>query len=202
MAIYKLNAQGLQEVQYAPKELSEFWKLYFANISIRLNKLFFKYTRENITFRFVQRDIVTLKDYFKDIDQDAIIQPFSIKPYNDLGFMFMPQKLTNYLIENMLGGLASSEEATPIYRSTTDVDRKLVENIMDEVLTVMLMQFKEDHREVSFVKEDPGQVLFYSSSLDHNKLISIQQFMVMTPSNTFVFDIAFANRVLEHFVLL
>lgn len=200
MGVLKLTPEEFQHIKYIPKELSNFWKCYFAGLSISLNKLFFKYTCDNISVRYLHRDIVKGKDYFEAISGNSVIQPFNISPTGGFGFLFVTDDLANYFLNSILGGV--QEESEEVSHLITSTDLKLLDNILDDILVVLLMQMKEKNKGIEFQKigNEDSSVLTQINAAD--QIISVQQFLVVTNSNSFVFDIAFTNRVLEEFVLI
>ncbi len=199
MGILKLTPGEFQDISYTPKELSDFWKMYFSTLSVNLSKLFYKYTKEPVSVRYLHRDIVKGKDYLDAICDNSVIRPFKINPNTGLGFLFITDDLAAYFINSILGG---REEDLVTGHLLTNTDFKLLENIMDDILVLLYNQLKEDNRNINFEVIDPGKVLFLSNSKEAHQLISVQQFLVVTGRNSFVFDIAFTNRLLESFVLI
>lgn len=209
MGILKLTPEELKDISYSRKELSLFWQSYFSGLSVDFAKLFFKYSRETISVRYLHRDVVNGKEYLEAICDNSVIRPFELTPNHGMGFLFLTDELSNYFINSILGGRIVPSEiqghfSQPFYPRSkmTEIDNKLLENILDDMLKLLLNRLKESHREIEFRAIDPREVLFLKRSESPGPVISVQQFLVVNSTQSFVFDIAFSSRALENFVLL
>jgi flagellar motor switch protein FliM len=199
MGIRKLSAHELANLAPQHKELSAFWKSYFSSLSANLTKLFFQHIREHVNVQFVHRDVVKVNDYFDHMDGDSIVHTFKIYPQGELGFLHLNEDLSNYILNSMLGGGAVE---TKVHHVNTSTDLVLLGNFLTGMMEVLLTQFKVENRVVEFEVIEEDAALIQVNSLHIDKLMSIQQFSIMTPTNTFVFDIAFSSRVLDSFLLV
>jgi len=180
--------------EYKPKELSTLWKMYFSNISISMAKLFFKNTREHISVRYKQRNVVMSREYLDKLNPNSITFAFKINPINGTGIIFFSDDLANYLVNSFLGGLNSKVE---LNRELSSTDAKLLNNTLGDIYGLLLSQMKEDRIEVEFENIQPNLLNFVSNSSAANEMISVQQFVVEVANNSFLLDIAFSNRLIE-----
>jgi flagellar motor switch protein FliM len=199
MGIQKLSPDEFANFSPQHKELSSFWKSYFSSLSAKLNKLFFKHMREQVSVRFVHRDIVKVQDYIDHMAEDSIVHAFKMYPQHELGFLHLSQDLSNYMLNTMLGGTGVQSS---VNHSNTPTDLLLLGNFLTEMMDVLLAQFKVEGRIMEFEVVEEETALIHVNSQHVDKLISIQQFSITTPNQTFVFDIAFSNKVLDSFSLI
>jgi hypothetical protein len=199
MGILKLTPGEFQDITYTPKELTLFWQNYFATLSINFSKLFCKYTREPISVRYLHRDTVKGKQYFDAVFEKSVIKVFQVAPDRGLGFLFLTDDLTNYFLNSILG---SSDMNYGRSSLVTNTSYKLLENILDDMLALLHREFKKSHRGVLFEEIELDKIPFLSHSNEAQQMISVQQFLVVSGSYSFVFDIAFTNSLLETSVLL
>ncbi len=199
MGVHKLSAQDLVNYQKAPRDLSDFWKNYFANLSITISKLLFKYTRENISVRYLHRNVINASAYFATTTPNSVIKPFKITPHDAIGFFYLTNDLCNHLIDSLLGGGENNPTENHII---TNTDQRILETILKDLTVILEKQMQEDGREISFQDIDPKNVSLFTNSTAAQQDISVQQFVVFSGGRTFVFDIAFTNRILEEYLLL
>jgi flagellar motor switch protein FliM len=199
MGIRKISARSLANLDNSKKELSIFWNTYFSSLSASLTKLFFKHTQEQVSVRFVHRDIVKVKDYFDHLNEVSVVHSFRIQPHNEIGFLHLNDDLSNWMINTVLGG---SDSQLDLSHQITETDLALLDSFLTEMMDTLLKQFQDENRQVDFDVIDEDLHLLKISQLHAEQLISIQQFSLSTPSHTFVFDIAFSSRVLDSFSLV
>lgn len=190
---------NLDEIKYSPVELSEFWRRYFAELSIDFGRLFSRNTTQNITARYLHRDVIMLNEYMKSTSRSAIMQPFRINPENEIGFIYLTGDLCNALIHYMLGGSPNKDESV---HYLTQFDEKLLGNILSEVTLLLERHLKKYNGQLSFEPLDPIHLNLMEVGIDGERLLSVQQFLLVTGQNTFVMDIAFSNKFLEGQVLI
>lgn len=189
----------LDEIKYNPVELSEFWRRYFAELSVDFGRLFSRNTAQNITARYLHRDVLLLNEYMKTTSRSAIMQPFKIFPENETGFIYLTGELCNALIHYMLGGQSSNDD-TVHYLS--QFDEKLLGNILSEVSLLIERHLKKYNNQLRFETLDPVDLSLMEIGIDRERLLSVQQFLLVTGQNTYVMDIAFSNKFLEGQVLI
>ncbi len=198
MGILKLTPHEIQSLSYTPKDLSDFWKRYFSNLSVNLTKLFFKYSHENFSVRYLHRDIVKTHDYLNSIDHQCVLKPFKINNGEGLGFVLLSTDLSNYLINSLLG--AVSDEYGQGHILTT-VDQRILNNVLVDMTKVIEMQMINDHKHIVFNEMNTTDFEFLKFANKAHDLISVQQFILVSGQHSYVFDIAFSNKLLENYVL-
>lgn len=196
----KLKRIRLDEIEYTPKELSQYWRSYFAQFSVDVSRLFMKSTMQNSSVRFLHRDVFLLKDYLKQISQNSLIQPFRIKPHNEIGFVYLTGELCNHLIHFQLGGSEQKENSNVHY--LTNFDEKLLSHSLTNLVALVETHLRSRDSSVLLEMLEPIHLNMMEVSFKGNDLISAQQFLLMTGSNTHVFDLGFSNKFLESFVLI
>ena len=192
MTAIKLETETLN---YIPKELTDFWRQYFSTLSIDLTKLFYKYTHENTMVRYMHRDIVKSDEYIQAVYDYSVIRSFKINPAGR-GYLLFSEQMCSYLLNMMLGG---QEDTTPLnQRLLSKVDKLLLDNILNDIMAVISKHFINSGFSIEPEAYDSNVYL-----LPYGKeRISVQQFMIVTGSQSFVFDIAFNHKTLESMVLL
>lgn len=199
MGIIKLTPGEFHDKTYTPKELTLFWQNYFAMLSINFSKLFCKYTRESISVRYLHRDTVEARQYFDAVFEKSVIRAFEVSPGQGVGFFFLTDDLSNYFINSILGGDAENFNSSHL---VTRTDFKLLENILDDMVALLHRELRKSHRDILFLEIDQNKIPFLSHSNEAHRMMSVQQFLVVCGSYSFVFDIAFTNSLLEASVLL
>ncbi len=184
-----------EQLNYIPKELSDFWRQYFSSLSVDLSKLFYKYTHLNTMVKYMHRDIVKSDEYVQAVYEYSVMRSFKINP-SGRGYLLFSEQMCSYLLNMMLGGKADN---TPLsQRLLSHVDKNLLDNILNDILTVISKHFESSG--FSIEPEANHSNVFL---LPYGKeMISVQQFMIVTGSHSFVFDIAFSYNTLESMVLL
>jgi len=199
MGVLKLKPNDFEKLRQIPNDLSEFWKGYFAHVAIDLNRLFFKYTQEPMTIKYLHRDVIRAKDYFATISEFSVIKPFNISPMKGIGFFYFTNDLCNYFIDCLLGGSDKNQTQS---RPITSTDQKVLEHILNDIMITLQKQMEAENRVIDFESVDPKDVSLFTNSQAAEQYISVQQFLVVNGHRTFVFDIAFSNRILEEFLLI
>ena len=195
----KRQAVKLSELQYTPKELSQFWRRYFSKFSIDVTRLLTKYTLQNLTVRFLHRDVFLMREYMQHTSSNSIIQPFKITPHQEIGFFYVTGELVNQIMHLMLGG---SDQQQQKVHYLTKFDEKLMVNCLNDLILLAENHLRERDKEIQLIQMDPVDLSLLQVGFEGEHLISTQQFLVMSGSQTHVFDLCFSNKFLESFVLI
>ena len=201
MGAQKLNLEEIQHLSYIPKELAQFWQAYFANLSVSLSKLFYKYSKENATVRYMHRDIVDAKTYFEAVGESSLIKSFALSHNaDDMGFLLFSEELCYFLMSSILGG-SKSENYEFDRRKMGLIDPKLLETVLDDILIVLKKEMSLNYKNLFFhvLSNNTDKDLFLY--LKKYKIMSIQQFMCIIGNQSFVFDIAFTDKAIERIAL-
>ncbi len=199
MGVYKLKLQDFQNLQKPVQDLSEFWKGYFAGVAINLNHLFFKYTHQNVSVKYLHRDVIKGKDYLATMGQNSVIRTFKVEPHQGTGLFYLNNDLCNHLIDCLLGG--GEKHATKEHVSTS-VDQKILDHVLQDMLVVLQKQLTMDGRVLELKAAKTIDLNLFAMSAAAEQIISVQQFVVLSGNSSYVFDITFTNRVLEEFLLI
>jgi hypothetical protein len=198
MGILKLTPQEIQSLNHTPKDLSDLWKRYFSNLSVNLTKLFFKYSHESFSVRYLHRDVIKVYDYLNSLDHQCVLKPFKINNGEGLGFVLLSTDLSNYLINSLLG---SDSDHYGQGHILTSVDQKLLNNVLVDMTKIIEMQMINDHKHIVFNNMGTTDLEFLKFTHKGHELISVQQFLLVSGQHSYVFDIAFSNKLLENYVL-
>lgn len=201
MGAQKLDLEEIQYLSYIPKELAQFWQAYFSNLSVSLGKLFYKYTKEIATVRYMHRDLVDAETYFEAVGESSLIKSFALSQNaNDMGFLLFSEELCYYLMNSILGGCKSKNYEFD-RRKMGLIDPLLLETVLDDILIVLKKEMALNYKNLFFhvlSKNTDKDLILY---LKKYKIMSIQQFMCIIGNQSFVFDIAFTDKAIERIAL-
>ncbi len=200
MGIYKLNPEDFANLKVIPRELSAFWKTYFAKFSVNMSRYLFRYLKENVSVKFINREVLSLKDYLGQQQSLNSVHPFHIYPHNEIGLINFSPKLINYLVHSALGG--TNKYPLDKREEVSEVDVALVANIISGVMDILTNQFAEENREIVFELDDDSAVEFFQAGVDSNRLVSVQQFIFQVGAYVYDFDVVISNSVLDRFSIV
>ena len=191
----KFKAIKLDEIKYNPTELSQFWRQYFAQLSLEFGRLFDRYCQQNVSVRYLHRDVLMLNEYLKTTSRSAVIHPFKVKPTGEIGFIYLTGDLCNALIHYYLGGRAQSEKDNIHYLSS--FDEKLLSHTLNDMVRLIERNLFSEKEQIKLESFSTFHLDLMEAGIQSKSLLSVQQFLISTGQNTHVIDIAFSNRFLE-----
>ena len=200
MGVLKYDLTEMESISYTPKELSDFWKIYFSTISVGLNKLFCKYSHENVSVRYLHRDVIKTGKYLESVYENNVIRSFAIKPYHAQGHIFIPDDMCLHFINKLLGG--QTNYGLSADHILTKVDVKILENVLDDIMAMTRIELGQRFKGLEFEVIDEDVFSHELCSAKTPGFLSVQQFLYIAGSQSFVFDIAFTNRFLEQYTLI
>jgi flagellar motor switch protein FliM len=196
--VKKLTPQELVGLKRTPRELSTFWRSYFEKITLELNKQFFGLLKENLSVRYVHRDIIRVEDYLEDLNGSN--QLYTVLPQGSIGMLHFPTELVNYLLHHSMGGIEKYDFQGS--RELGALDQQMINHIMEKVVTVLSVPFEREARDmqISLIDQSANDLVIQGIAPD--EYMSIQQFSITVHSNTFYFELVLSNQLLESFTLL
>ncbi|MAX66341.1 MAG: hypothetical protein QF441_05705 [Bacteriovoracaceae bacterium] len=200
MGAIKLTPIQIQELHQTPKDLSDYWKNYFSSWSLNLSKIISRYGVEHAALRYLNRDVVNSAKYLSSIEHDVVIQPFRVGSNGDIGFILLSQDFANHLVDSLLGG-KTYKSSQRVLHFTTKTDRKVLENILADMVIVLGNQLQQNNHHFNFEIMEVDELDVISLQLLPQELISVQQFLFLGDERSFVFDIIFNKQFIESYVL-
>lgn len=161
----------LNDTSFNKGEFSQIWREYFSGLSIELSRVLEPYFEQEVTVRYLHRDVLFLEEYLRTTSQGPIFHPFKIVPSQDIGFLYL-----------------SGDEL--ILLNTLDDMTRLVERHLSKQET------KRENR-VRLEGLPIGQLKMMEIGFQAKTMLSIQQFLVVIGKNTHILDLAFSHRFLE-----
>lgn len=198
----KVKPVNLAEIPFHSNELSQFWRQYFSHLSLSFSSLLSQTCGQNITVRYLHRDIMPLEDYLKTAGKSSLIKCFRTNPGNEIGFLYLTGELCNSLIHFTLGGRISNDLDNVHF--LTQFDEKLLTHIVSDMMKLIEKHLSTSDMDLPIELNaiDPVKLSLMEAGLEGKKIISIQQFLIATGQNTHVIDLAFSHRFLEGRVLI
>ena len=190
MGIRKLDLEKLSKISFSQPSLSKFWKIYYSNISKDLNSLFFSELKENIQITFLQKDVVTIGDYFSNTSGDDYLAMFKILNSDNICFINIPNSLSNSIICGFLGGKIEGKFSRKLSNTDNIVLNSMALEIMDIVLTPL-------GHNISSSQVSDELNLFRYKSLNSDQLVTILQFAVNFGDFYYTLEFGLSNKTLD-----
>lgn len=195
----KLTPYELAEIRTSPKQLNPFWQSYFEKITLDLNKQFFSFYRQFPNIRFINRQVVTVKDFLNEVSGE--IRLYQVLPHGSVGILHFPDSLVESLIVETLGG-GQRVSGKNVKKIVGKVGGSIIDVVMEKVIKTMSLFFEEQNRylELVIVNRDSNEFIFHG--LNPEEHLSIQQFSLSIEDQTYYFELGLSNQLLESFKLI
>ncbi|MAZ49604.1 MAG: hypothetical protein CME65_13670 [Halobacteriovoraceae bacterium] len=161
----------LNNTSFNKGEFSQIWREYFSDLSLELSRVLEPYFNEDVTVRYLHRNVLFLEEYLHTTSKGSIFHPFKIIPSQDIGFLFL------------------SGDELNLVRALDDMTR-LVERHLSKKETRQADKLRLESLPI-------GQLKVMEIGFQAQAMLSIQQFLVVIGKETHILDLAFSHRFLE-----